>query len=59
MLRVQLARELLADDGRSEGVDASVAGDVAGARGPLKHESNESLLYSEVSTKTPRGFMKL
>ena len=44
MLRVKFIRELLADDGRSECVDASVAGDVAGAGGPLKHESNESLL---------------
>ena len=39
MLRVQLARELLADDGRSECVDAAVAGDVARGRGPLGNES--------------------
>ena len=42
MLRVQFIRELFADDGRSERVDASVAGDVAGAGRPLKNESNES-----------------
>ena len=46
MLRVKLIRELLADDGRIECVDVPVAGDVGGARGPLKCDTSE-FIYSD------------
>ena len=50
MLRVKLIRELLADDGRIECVDVPVAGDVGGARGPLKNDASE-FVYSELKCK--------